>query len=60
MGFAALIQGIKGVRNAREHPEVKGKVHAWVGIITGGLFGLCYLILTLFMLVALLPNQGRR
>lgn len=45
LGIAAFILGIKGVRKAREHPEVKGKVHAWVGIIAGGLFSLLYLIL---------------
>ena len=43
LGIAAFILGIKGVRNAQEHPEVKGKVHAWVGIIAGGLFALLYL-----------------
>ena len=45
LGIAAFILGIKGVRKAREHPEVKGKVHAWVGIIAGGMFSLLYLIL---------------
>jgi hypothetical protein len=46
LGIAAFIFGIKGLRNAREHPEVKGKVHAWVGIIAGGLFAALYLFLT--------------
>ena len=49
LGIAALICGIKGVRKAWAHPEVKGKVHAWVGIITGGLFSLLYLILIALM-----------
>jgi hypothetical protein len=50
LGIAALILGIKGVRKAREHPEVKGKVHAWVGIIAGSLFSLLYLILIALMI----------
>jgi len=33
------------LHRARERPEAKGKVHAWVGIITGGLFALLYLII---------------
>ena len=45
MGIAAFILGMKGLRKAREHPEVKGKVHAWVGIIAGGVFALLYLAL---------------
>jgi len=31
---------------------VKGQVHAWIGIVAGGFFGLGYLILNLFLLVA--------
>ena len=56
MGIIALILGIKGLRRAREHPEAKGKVHAWVGIIAGGLFALLYLALTGLMVV----SAGRR
>ena len=33
----AFIMGIIGVRHANLHPEAKGKIHAWVGIILGGL-----------------------
>ena len=42
MGIAALVLGIRGLRFATAHPEAKGKVHAWVGIIAGGFFGLIY------------------
>jgi hypothetical protein len=51
LGIAAFILGIKGVRKVRDHPEVKGKVHAWVGIIAGGFFSLLYLILLGLMVV---------
>jgi hypothetical protein len=37
LGLAALILGIVGLQRAGEHPEAKGKVHAWVGIALGGL-----------------------
>jgi phage FluMu protein Com len=37
LGLAALITGIKGLSYANEHPKAKGKAHAWVGIILGGL-----------------------
>ena len=33
----AIITGILGVRYAKQHPEAKGAIHAWVGIITGAL-----------------------
>lgn len=36
LGIAAVILGLKGLRHAREHPETKGTVHAWIGIVMGG------------------------
>ena len=36
----AVITGILGIRHANRHPEARGKIHAWVGIVLG-LFGLC-------------------
>jgi zinc ribbon protein len=52
LGIAAFILGIKGLRKAKEHPEVKGKAHAWVGIIAGGLFTLLYLGLIVVAMVS--------
>lgn len=37
LSIPALICGILGVKFANEHPEAKGKAHAWVGIIIGGI-----------------------
>jgi len=48
LGFAALILGIKGLKFFKETPQAGGKVHAWVGIILGGLMGVIYLIATIF------------
>ncbi len=45
LDIAGLILGVKGLRKANQHPEVKGKAHAWVGIICGGFFGVAYLAL---------------
>jgi len=52
LGVAALILGLRGLRRAKDHPEARGKAHAWVGIIAGGFFGLLYLILTVFLIYA--------
>ena len=38
LGIAALYYGFKGLQNVRQQPAVRGKVHAWVGIICGSLF----------------------
>lgn len=52
VGIGGFILGLLGLRAAAAHPEVKGKVHAWVGIIVGGLFGFGYLIAFLLLIVA--------
>jgi len=51
LGIAAFILGLKGLRLAKEHPEIKGKIHAWVGVIAGGLFGFVYLIVSLVVII---------
>jgi len=44
LGLAALILGIIGLRLAKKQPTAKGKAHAWVGIILGGLIFLAHLV----------------
>ena len=55
--IVALILGVKGLKFANQHPEAKGKTHAWVGIIMGGLFTLIYGALTVIMLVGAATNN---
>ena len=49
MGIAALVLGLKGLRLVKERPEVRGRTHAWVGIIAGGLFALINIGAVLFV-----------
>lgn len=53
LGIAAVVLGIKGLRNAEVHPEVRGKIHAWVGIVMGGLFAFLYSAAMLMILFKL-------
>lgn len=52
MGIAAVVLGLRGLAYAKAHPEVKGKTHAWVGIICGGLFGLVNVVGVIWVIVA--------
>lgn len=52
LGVAAVVCGIGGLRHAARHPEAKGKVHAWVGIILGGLFALVHVLLIIMFFAA--------
>ncbi len=47
MGITAVILGIMGLRKASQNPQARGKVHAWVGIITGFVFGFVWIALLL-------------
>jgi hypothetical protein len=40
LGIVALILGLQGLAFYKQHPETKGLVHAWVGIIMGSVFGI--------------------
>lgn len=44
LSIMAIIFGRNGLRAAREHPESKGTVHAWIGISLGGFVLLAHLL----------------
>ncbi len=49
LGALAFIFGLKGRRFAIERPEARGSVHAWIGIILGGLCFLGYSLLSVYV-----------
>lgn len=52
LGLIAFVLGLIGLRCARQNPAAGGKVHAWIGIILGGLCGFGYLALVLVLIGA--------
>ncbi len=56
LAVPAVILGIRGLSARRRNPVIKGSVHAWIGIIMGGMFtflwGLAIFFLVLGMLTA--------
>ncbi|MGA9451987.1 MAG: GYF domain-containing protein [Verrucomicrobiia bacterium] len=52
LGIPALVMGISGLRFRRQNPEAGGSVHAWIGIVLGGLFGFGYLALMALVVIA--------
>lgn len=57
LGIAAFTLGIMGLKEANREPAIKGKTHAWVGILVGGFFGFGYLILTALAVIAVLTSS---
>jgi hypothetical protein len=54
MAIAAFILGVQGRRLAKEHPEAKGIVHAWVGILCGAFWGVLGILIQVLFVVAIL------
>lgn len=42
LAIPAFVLGIMGLRKRNENPAVKGAVHAWIGIVMGGIFTLVW------------------
>jgi hypothetical protein len=49
----AFFLGLKGLKKAKLEPHVRGQVHAWIGVVVGGLLTLGYLIGITFIVIAL-------
>ena len=56
LGIPAVILGIFGLKRARAHPEARGAVHAWVGILLGALTTIVTLAVVALLLGALKRN----
>jgi len=52
VGIPALALGVSGLRYRRRNPEAGGRIHAWIGIVLGGLFGFGYLTLMALVIIA--------
>ena len=58
MGIAAVVLGLRGLKLFGEHPEVRGRTHAWVGILAGGFFALINIVAIGFAVIAFLARPG--
>ena len=52
LGIPALVLGVSGLHFHRRNPEAGGSVHAWIGIVLGGLFGFGYLALIALVVIS--------
>lgn len=52
LGIMGFVLGILGLRYRRRNPAAGGVVHAWIGIVVGGLFGFGWLVLTIIAIIA--------
>ena len=41
LGFASVVLGFMGLADRKRNPVIKGSIHAWIGIVLGGLSIFC-------------------
>ncbi|MCA9029179.1 MAG: DUF4190 domain-containing protein [Planctomycetaceae bacterium] len=59
LGIAGVVLGIMGLKHRARHPETKGAVHAYIGIVMGGFFTLVWGAFLILMIVAMAAEAGR-
>jgi len=47
LGLVPLLFGIQGLRDRSRNPEIKGSVHAWIGVVLGGISTVCTIVVWL-------------
>lgn len=57
LGLPAFILGLRGLKYYKAHPEAKGKAHAWVGLIMGGIWIVLTLIFVVLTLIGLVSSS---
>lgn len=53
LAVPAFVLGIMGLRNRKRNPAIKGSVHAWIGIIMGGIFAVVWGATTALLIIGL-------
>lgn len=57
--IAAFVLGLKGLKNAKAEPAVKGQVHAWIGIVCGIVFGLIGIATTVIAIIGIVASMSQ-
>jgi hypothetical protein len=59
MGVVAVVLGILGLRERKAHPEIKGGIHAGIGIGCGGLMALVWTFVVVMIIVAMAASSHK-
>jgi hypothetical protein len=60
LGITAFILGIIGLRAVKRNPELHGTAHAWIGIVTGFLFGGFWTLVTILGVIGAIAASNQR
>jgi len=57
LAIPAFILGIVGLRARKRNPAIKGSVHAWIGIVMGGIFTVVWGLMAIGIIIAFIADQ---
>lgn len=57
IGIVAIVLGIMGLQKKARQPEVKGSVHAWIGIVCGTISTIGAILIAIGIIVGLLSQR---
>lgn len=57
VGLVPLVLGIIGLRKRAQNPAIKGSVHAWIGIVCGGISALGSVFMAILLILAALNER---
>lgn len=60
LAIPAFVLGIMGLRKRKQNPAVKGSVHAWIGIVMGGLMTLVWGAMWIMMIIGMIAEANSR
>lgn len=58
LGIAAFILGLLGLKAAKAQPNTHGTVHAWIGIVLGGLCGLGNIVILILIIMGAFAGKN--
>ncbi len=58
LAVPAFVLGIVGLRQRKRNPAIKGSVHAWIGIVMGGIFTVIWGAVVVMIIIGI-ATSGR-
>ena len=58
LGIAAFIFGLLGLKKRKANPVIKGSVHAWIGIVCGGLMAILWGVVLFALLIPAFSDRA--
>jgi hypothetical protein len=59
LAIPAFVLGILGLRARKRNPAIKGSVHAWIGIVMGGLMTLVWGAAVVFIIIGIVAVNSQ-